>query len=304
MLYCNVNVHVGNQFLSGISSTVTYDQVSDLIRIEMVHGLSMSPQPGQHFFLYQPGVLKFWENHPFSLGAWTSASEKVGKKLIFYVRPYDGWTRLLRDQAIKTGGTFQPKLLLEGPYGHTEPLHHFDTNLMVVGGTGIAAAVPYLLSHSERAKKSLTKTSKIHIVWAIRERAMWDQVFTDDLEPLLRHGDITITVYCTKLPTCIPDSNSDCAEAEVNSTPKEKTSAITSNPVNSLTNSGLRFLPGRPNLRELLMTEVNECKNSSSSLCVFTCGPAQMADELRSSVYDTMKHGFHEIEYCEEAFGW
>jgi hypothetical protein len=32
-------------------------------------------------------------------------------------------------------------------------MHHFDINLMVVGGTGIAAAVPYLLSHLERAKR-------------------------------------------------------------------------------------------------------------------------------------------------------
>lgn len=308
-----MNVHIGRQFQKEASSTVIYDQTSDLVRIEMVLGTSMAPKPGQHFFLYQGGVLKFWENHPFSLGAWTAVSESKAEgslrnatqnKLIFYVRPYDGWTRRLRDQASKANGIFQPKLLLEGPYGHTEPLHRFDTNLMIVGGTGIAAAIPYLLSHLERVKTSQTKTNKIHLVWAIRERAMWTHVFTDDLKHVLQSSDITITAYCTKLGPSIEDSSSQSALSDVTTTPKEKLSVTIATPPNSPTHGGLRFLPGRPSVRQLLMTEVEECKASSSTLGVLTCGPAQMADECRSSVYDAMKHGFHHIDYFEEAFGW
>lgn len=313
IVYCNVNVRIGKQFQAGTSSIVIYDQSSDLIKIEMVLGTSMAPKPGQHFFLYQGGVLKFWENHPFSLGAWTTASGgktegspsgTTHNKLIFYVRPYDGWTRRLRDQASNANGIFRPKLLLEGPYGHTEPLHHFDTNLMIVGGTGIAAAIPYLLSHLERSKAGQTRTCRIHLVWVIREQTMWSHVFTDDLEHVLQSSDITITVYCTKPAPLIQDSGSQNERSDVAMTPKEKLPVTTATPLNSPTRSGLHLLPGRPSVRQLLMVEVGECKASSSSLGVFTCGPAQMADECRSSVYDAMKHGFHSIDYFEEAFGW
>lgn len=273
----------------------------------MVARTSTNPKPGQHYFVYQGNVLKFWENHPFSLGAWAPASEvkseggpsRKHQKLVFYVRPYDGWTRRLRDQCRNAGFIFEPKLLLEGPYGHTAPLHHFDTNLMIVGGTGVAAAVPYLLSHTELVKKSQTKTSKIHLVWVIRHREMWDQVFTDDLEHLLSDNDITISIYCTKLAPSLENSNSYVNESRV-----EKVSAIAATPIDSPSQSGLQFVPGRPNVHELVMAEVEKSKASSSSLGVFTCGPAQMAGECRSSVYEAMKHGFHEIDYFEEAFGW
>jgi predicted ferric reductase len=313
MLFCNLNALIGNNFLSGTSSKVTYDEVSDLIRIEMLPGASTSPKPGQHYFVYQGGILKFWENHPFSLGAWAPASGSKGEgdssakdqnKLIFYVRPYDGWTRRLRDQCRKANGFFEPKLLLEGPYGHSEPLHHFDTNLIVVGGTGIAAAVPYLLSHLERVKTSQTKTLKIHLVWVVRQREMWDQVFTADLEQVLQRSDISITVYCTKLSSSIEISSSNDSRSSVIETPKEKLSTITAATVSSPTQTGPHIMPGRPNVRELVLTEVEESKASSSSIGIFTCGPAQMADECRSSVYEAMKHGFHQIDYFEEAFGW
>ncbi|KAJ5272462.1 FAD-binding 8 [Penicillium angulare] len=142
MVYCNMNAHVGGGFLRATSSTATYDPVSDLIKIEIVPGVTTSPNLG--------GILKFLENHTFSLGAWASASEVKAengspkdnlKKLIFYIRPYDGWTRRLPDQCRKASGVFHPKLLLKGPYGHTEPMHHFHRNLIVVGGTGIACIV-------------------------------------------------------------------------------------------------------------------------------------------------------------------
>ncbi|CAG8200313.1 unnamed protein product [Penicillium salamii] len=305
IVYCNLNVRFGKNVFSGSHSTVTFNEESDLIKIEVIPGISTSPKPGQHYFIYQGGVLKFWENHPFSLGAWTTAAVKSEdrspateeSKLIFYIRPYDGWTRRLRDQCRKAGAAFHPNLVIEGPYGHAEPMHYFDTNLIVVGGTGIAAAVPYLLSHLGRVKRRQTKTSRIHLVWSIRQREMCDQVFTDDLQQILRCNDIKITVYCTKLEKTLQRFSPDGFET------KDIVSATAATPVDSPSN-GVRLMPGRPNVAELLTAEVEESKASASSLGVLTCGPAQMADECRSSVYKAMKHGFHAIDYFEEAFGW
>jgi hypothetical protein len=52
--------------VSGTPSTVIYDVESDLITIDRILGtLARKPRPGQHYFIYQGGVLKLWANHPF-----------------------------------------------------------------------------------------------------------------------------------------------------------------------------------------------------------------------------------------------
>ncbi|KAJ5373542.1 FAD-binding 8 [Penicillium concentricum] len=314
VVYCNLNARFGKEFL-GTATTVTYSEASDLVRIEMVPGAaSLTPRPGQLYYIYQATWLKGWENHPFSLGAWapssTADNEKSapasqnGQKLIFYVRPYDGWTRRLRDQCRKAGGIIRPKLLLEGAYGHSEPVYAYNTLLIIVGGTGIAVAVPYLLDHIARVKEGKTKTTKIQLVWSVRQKEMFNEVFNEELAEIMQHNDITITVFCTRLSKITSDSDSDDVTIS-----KELSSGVA--PVIRATgadsptsNSSLRFMPGRPDIREIVKSEVQDSQNSSTNLAVLTCGPAQMADECRGSVYETMKNGFQDIEYFEEAFGW
>lgn len=314
MVYCNLNARFGKQFL-GTATTVTYSEASDLVRIEMVPAAaSLTPRPGQLYYIYQATWLKGWENHPFSLGAWAPSSRanneksasapQNGYRLIFYVRPYDGWTRRLRDQCRKAGGVIRPKLLLEGAYGHSEPVYAYNTLLIIVGGTGIAVAVPYLLDHISRVKEGKTKTTKIQLVWSVRQKEMFNEVFNEELAEILQHSDITITIFCTRLSKITSDSESDDVTF-----PKELSSGVA--PVIKATgaesptsNSSLRFIPGRPNIRETVISEVSEAQTSSTNLAVLTCGPAQMADECRGTVYEAMKNGFQDIEYFEEAFGW
>lgn len=55
-----------------------YEPSSDVIRITIQHRSSLSPGPGQYYHLYQPFVVRgWWENHPFSLGAYTTPSQPV-----------------------------------------------------------------------------------------------------------------------------------------------------------------------------------------------------------------------------------
>lgn len=314
VVYRNLNAQFGKQFW-GTSTTVTYSEASDLVRIEMVPGsTTLTPSPDQLYYLYQATTwLKGWENHPFSLGAWAPAlgisSEKSGstsqneKELIFYVQPYDGWTRRLRDQCRKAGGMIRPKLLLEGAYGHAEPVHTYNTLVIIVGGTGIAVAVPYLLDHIARVKEGKTKTTKIQLVWSVRQREMCNEVFNEGLAEITQHPDITITVFCTRLSKISIDSESDTTiakELSLGAAPAIKTTGSDS----SISSSSLRFMPGRPNIGDIVAAEVQEAQSSSTNLGVLTCGPAQMADECRATVYDVMKSGFQDIEYFEESFGW
>ncbi|KAL4754497.1 ferric reductase like transmembrane component-domain-containing protein [Aspergillus terricola var. indicus] len=372
--YCNLNVRFGRQFSRTTSSLVQYFEDSDLIRVEISPASStLKPAPGQHYYIYQPVTLKGWENHPFTLGAYVpplslaARSESIqgheeaqqDSKLIFYIRPYDGWTRRLRDQCRKSGlPVIKPKLLLEGPYGHAAPLHTFDTVLMVVGGTGIAAAVPYIIDHISRSGGAAkTRTTRVRLVWSARTKEMFERVFCDELAGILGHEDILTSFYCTgsKASTSPSSSSSSSVaglelslatkekEADVAVLPTGEKSPSTSNlssssngnaAVNAQTPSRdsppaaaaaaadreastdisklaparnpVEFLPGRPNVRAIVTAEAQKGRANSSRLAVLTCGPAQMADECRQTVYEVMrgKDGLRDVEYFEEAFGW
>ncbi|KAE8416081.1 ferric reductase like transmembrane component-domain-containing protein [Aspergillus pseudocaelatus] len=306
--YCNLNVRFGKQFMSTTKSTVHYCEASDLIKVELYPAsTTLTPRPGQHYYLYQPISLKGWENHPFTLGAYVLAQEKdseQGNKLIFYIRPYDGWTRCLRDLCRKAQVDIHLPLLLEGPYGSTAALHTCESILMIVGGTGIAAAVPYIIEHVSRAKERTTRTVRIQLVWSARSTEMYSQVFCDELSTLLHHEDITTTYFCTSKSSFGLEMKTESGElpgeSPVRSTLGDKEGNVTS----SVRNGTVQFLSGRPDVGGIIKTEVQEAKVSSGRLAVLTCGPAQMADDCRQMVYEVMKDGFQDIEYHEEAFGW
>ncbi|KAL4816604.1 ferric reductase like transmembrane component-domain-containing protein [Aspergillus spinulosporus] len=373
--YCNLNVRFGRQLRRTTSSLVQYFEDSDLIKVELSPASStLKPAPGQHYYIYQPVTLKGWENHPFTLGAYippsqsrATGSESLGahekaqqdSKLVFYIRPYDGWTRRLRDQYRKSGlSVIRPKLLLEGPYGHAAPLHTFDTVLMVVGGTGIAAAMPYIIDHISRSGGAAkTRTTRVRLVWSARSNETFERVFCDELAGILGHEDILTSFYCTstKAPSQSSSTPSSSAAAlELSLATKEKEADVAVLPtgemppsISNLSSSRngsavldartpsrgsppaaaaaaadreasadisklapsrnpVEFLSGRPNIRAIVTTEAQEAKANSSRLAVLTCGPAQMADECRQTVYEVMrgKDGFRDVEYFEEAFGW
>ncbi|KAL2849922.1 ferric reductase NAD binding domain-containing protein [Aspergillus pseudoustus] len=304
--YCNLNVRFGKGLLSP-TSRIEYFEDSDLIRVEVFASPALSPGPGQHYSLYQPVTLKGWENHPFTLGAYVlPQSQEDRSKLIFYIRPYDGWTRRLRDQCRKgQNGIIQPKLLLEGPYSHTAPLHTFDTVLIIVGGTGIAAAVPYIIDHVSRLAEGRTRTLKIKLVWSARTNGIYSRIFCSELSTLLHHETISTRFYCTKA-TSLPDAKSETtsnsssdAVATTGSVTEKKGVDVSGTPVEPML-----FLTGRPEVHSLVASKANKAKASCGRLAVLTCGPAQIADDCRQTVYKIIKGGFRDIEYYKEAFGW
>ncbi|PYH48527.1 ferric reductase family protein [Aspergillus saccharolyticus JOP 1030-1] len=322
VIYCNWSVWAGKGFVKTTSSTVTYSPASDLIRIEMTPAAKgLTPASGQHYYLYQPSTLRGWENHPFTLGCYNLSGPEP--KLTFYIRPYDGWTRRLRDRCrwADTGAlAITPRLLLEGPYGHQAPLHTFDTLLLIVGGTGIAAAVPYILDHVSRlAAPAKTRTTRIHLVWSSRQRQMFDEICCTDLATALECPDIQTTLYCTDkrsmgaTTTVVADEEFASSAAPpiqaVDTESKEvgpvmqDSSSQESQPI-KVEHLGLELFYGRPDIPATVQATAEEARASVSRLAVLMCGPAEMADACRMAVYWVMKGGFRDVEYFEEAFGW
>ncbi|KAL4803397.1 ferric reductase like transmembrane component-domain-containing protein [Aspergillus unguis] len=225
---------------------------------------SLDPQPGQYYFLYQPFRLTGWESHPFTVGCWryevgdTSERARGPKteeidtsqipllsddssgnsqprlnlgslqptslRLVFWIRPYDGWTRKLRDscraskqaaednQASKLPMDISINMLIEGPYGHEFPLWNYERVLLLAGGTGIASAVPYIHEHIRRANsfpgscgeeeqvaqnKAGTRITSMHLVWVTRQAAFIDSLAGQELSTALGRDDFHGEFYVT-----------------------------------------------------------------------------------------------------------
>lgn len=320
-----------------------YSAATDVIRIHIQSSsLPLKPEPGQYYYLYQPFAFKGWENHPFSLGAYSieqeassraqprideasskemtstaaatgvvSSSESSSSSLsdrasaggaaandfVFWIRPYDGWTRRLRDQCLKSTSSessIEPRLLIEGPYGHSTPLHTFDTVVLIAGGTGIAAAAPYMLDHRARCSSTSpgyrTRTTKVKLVWAVKQAAFIRDVCSNELAAALRRDDTRCALFAT---SGAAEARGDGGDGEDGA----EEGAVAAG-------EGFEIHHGRPDVAAFVAEAAQEATESGAKTVVFVCGPAGMVDETRAAVHAEMKKGCRAISYVEECFGW
>jgi NAD(P)H-flavin reductase len=349
LAYCNI--HVG---LSGnvhhTKSTATYDKESDMIRLEVIPGsMLLKPKPNQHYYLYQPGTLRCWENHPFTLAHWeevrtsspstsltssnttftntksnsntkiatsssslssttpdspidqspdtTTKSDSLtattgSNRLLFYIRPFNGWTQRLRSDCLrKPSSITNPTILIEGPYGHSAPLHAYENIVFITGGTGIAGATAYLTDHLARSATGTTCTTNITLLWATKQAAMIRAIAAKELAPVRGRNDVCTSFYTT--------GRHEVAASLETKTPDDATSG-------SLV-SDVEITYGRPNIAAVLQGVIDVVAAAGSKggrIAVLVCGPAGMADEARSAVHKALKDGRRGVEYLEETFGW
>lgn len=341
ILHCNFRVKFGRDMISITHSTATYSERSDVIRLEVCPAvLEMTPLPGQFYHLYQPTTWTGYENHPFTLGAWTPGSSATSEQdlqsedeskgfktydssdfessssssstkspflhhtsssrdqstpsLVFWIRPYDGWTRKLRDQCLASAPhTCHPTLLLEGPYGHTASLNTYDTILLIAGGTGIASAVPYIIDHISRCESSNTNTTSVRLIWTARQKSFIEEICENELAHALIRDDFAAEFYTTRPPTNdhISTLYDNCA-----SLPHEIAAEV------ELPELEIRH--ERPDIRNAILDTAREGEEEGASTAVLVCGPAGMADAARGAVCEGMREGCRGIGYFEEAFGW
>ncbi|KAJ5953632.1 hypothetical protein N7454_000528 [Penicillium verhagenii] len=205
-------------------------------------------------------------------------------KAIFWIRPYDGWTRNLREQCLRSKvEPVNTTILLEGPYGHHFPLWKYESVLMIVGGTGIASAVPYLQDHLRRSgqdwqegSEEKTNIRDIELIWTTKQIPFIKDVTNKELKPLLARGDFQASFYSTGSSAIPPEDMSEI---------------------------GYEITPGRPHLQSLIMSRACDASSAGISLAVLACGPAGMADEARAAAHLAMRQGYR-IKYVEESFAW
>ena len=129
--------------------------------------------PGQHIYLRIPQLAVF-DNHPFTIaGIDTSPFHGNEQQTIpLFLRSYAGFTRRLRSHLAALPDS-RLEAWVEGPYGghHRDLGSAFDDVILVAGGGGISAILPWLeyFVFAMRSKRRLM-TARVKLVWSIRHR--------------------------------------------------------------------------------------------------------------------------------------
>jgi NAD(P)H-flavin reductase len=278
--------------------------------------------PGVFVYIYVPGVY-FWQSHPFTIASWHQPSDHPlittpgtsssygtmviasppltnnklsthrslsGNTFDLLIRPQQGMTKKLYQAVEKLGpGGGDMEVLIEGPYGHTHPLLQYDTAILIGGGVGCTATVPYLQEAVYNA--NVTATRHLIFIWVVQydDQLSWAQ---DDIEECLDHINRTRTVS---------------ANDEAESTASEKSSLALDVAVYVTRSArqlddpkkqqeGWNVAYGtRPDLDKLLGQYV---ETAPGSVAMLHCGPDRMSDQIRRI------SALHGIPYFEEAFNW
>ncbi|KAI1078820.1 ferric reductase like transmembrane component [Whalleya microplaca] len=271
------------------------------------------PDPGTFYYLHILNDVRFWESHPFTMASvrsiresdlsvdiprsnndiseeetsllsrrsgdlhHTSRSNSLDKPTLamtFLIRPYDSSTQRLAQAAAATWPhPASLRVIVEGPYGHQQPFHRFDSILFIVGGSGIVVPLTYL----EVLGKATSRIRCVHIVWAVREATFASSVLREDLRDM--YDDFlspSLDIYVTK-----DGDSSQLAEVPKN----------------------IRVFHDRPRVKDALAEAVSGF-GGRGPFAVVACGPPRMADDTRKAVVDMIGQGHTSIEYFEESFNW
>ncbi|WVQ64893.1 uncharacterized protein L199_003062 [Kwoniella botswanensis] len=184
---------------SGINTNATIPwSPSDqrgLIRLSITTSIKIVPQPGQYYFIYTPYSLKPWENHPFTLASWTVNAHD--STLNFLVAPLKGATKRWQKKILKNQERkVDMRLLLEGAYGHTNPVEQYDRVLFLIGGSGITSILPYLYKLkliSIQVPEPMVR--EIRVIWIVKDQNYAKDVLEHELK---EYVDMAV---CGDIPT-------------------------------------------------------------------------------------------------------
>jgi predicted ferric reductase len=278
----------------------TYDPQSNIIRLVIPYKTSFyHPNPGTFYYLHVLNDTRFWESHPFTMAHSSSIHHRISQRtgedspllqdeedgilvsevkelapsMTFLIRPYDSFTfRVKSAAAVCWPEAASLRVLVEGPYGHTQPFNQFDNVLFVVGGSGIVVPLTYLHSLI-----SSTRTRSIRVVWAVRERNFAEDIIQRDFGHLNRSKKLSLKICITHCENFRDGLHDTIPKSVI-----------------------VRY--GRPNVRNEVESTITSV--TTGSLAVVSCGPAAMADQTRSAVVDMLGPTGPLVEYFEESFKW
>lgn len=297
---------------------------SNIIQITVFPRVGWNFGPGQHCFLYFPGLEKLWENHPFSVAGWrrkgqtlpvvsarpstnesdvkeTSKVQTVAQEpevqdcvaVRFLVRVHSGATAELQRRLTSCSpGVMEMSVYTEGPYaGHKstlQPLLATDTVLCLVGGIGITNALGFIQEYASASPRSVESQGKSRGVMSQAKRFILAWSVRE--MALLDHvkQNFLIGVEGVEfLFWCTGDIPAGKKEDPAQDVGSLRTSAEAPPTL------------GRMDIGSVIRSSVEPGHHTT----VLVCGPGAMADEAAKEVVKCVKSGSH-VDIVEEAYAW
>ncbi|ORZ18017.1 ferric reductase like transmembrane component-domain-containing protein [Absidia repens] len=223
----------------------------------------------------------------------TTTTTTAGNTFDLLIRPQKGMTKKLYEAVEKLGPDGGDMyVLVEGPYGHSHPVLQYDTAILVGGGVGCTATVPYLQEAVYNASKNATR--HLVFVWVVQhdDQLNWAQ---QDIEDCLSHINVKKTQETSTGNEDLAANTSLTLDVFIYATRSTKSNDVKKEK-DQQQQEGLTLSYGvRPDLDKLLGQYI---ESAQGSVAILHCGPARMSDQIRQI------SAHHGVAYLEEAFEW
>ncbi|KAK8153757.1 ferric reductase like transmembrane component-domain-containing protein [Phyllosticta citrichinensis] len=163
-----------------------------LVRVEVQQPPNFAFKPAQHCFLRFHHLAPF-DHHPFTIasspppsppqprGEHDSEKGPADAPLVFLVKVRDGFTRRLAARCEMSAVDHDAPVLhtsvcLDGPYGgfpYPRLENRYDALLLVAGGSGISACLPWLL-HMAALPRQQARLTRVTLIWVFRDPQSFD----------------------------------------------------------------------------------------------------------------------------------
>ena len=319
-----LNIH--SQWFTGAPTTLTR-LPGAMTRIEVLPPPGFTHTPAQHCFLRFPSV-SLTDNHPFTISTTAPLQDltTVGRdaadrnptekpqSLVFLARTYAGFTRKLAAYSAS-----QPDILasawIDGPYGGTSrPIQRlYDTLILVAGGAGITACLPWLqydVHRSNPEPRDGFRVKRVVLVWVLRQEQHFSWV-GDALESARAaavESDVAVEMrfYVTNRAAStavVSDAlGMSAVDNEIELLDNPQSPSRPSPRTDRMTRLG-ECVSGRPRMKSLIPEVVGQEKTM-----VIGCGPESLRDDLANACARlqarVLRGEAQEVAMHLEAFGW
>ncbi|PVH82906.1 hypothetical protein DL98DRAFT_652887 [Cadophora sp. DSE1049] len=284
------------------SSTAIFELTVQMTRIEMLAPRGFQFSPAQHCFLRFPSI-SYTDSHPFTIVSAPVPSTRgfhgreYQQTLVFLARSHEGFTKKLANYYASHPNQ-EVQAWIEGPYGGIcRPIERvYDTLILVAGGTGITACLPWLEYVTSKAEN--IRCLDVVLIWVMRERehAAWaeptlEMVATRTRTPVL----VKTRFFVTSAPAIVeaPEADEENPKTELPGRDSDLQSA----------GHPIQLAAGRPYIGALIEEEIMEGKNF-----VFGCGPEGMRSDIANACSKAQKRvmrgEIQEVALHLEALGW
>lgn len=274
----------------GLQTAILTDCGQDVVRMTVKKPKLFKYYSGSFAFFYfvdlnDPFYMP-WQSHPFTILTTPKENTENKDTLIVYFKAKKGITKNMLNKILRSGKeSIRCKVFIEGPYGNTIPTITSEANRKFVGvsaGLGVSAVYPHYVKILESRNTSIRHS----FYWVINDFSYLNWFSSELFWLQSQNCDVKIIYTGSK-------------ELE------ESSSLFSEDDEKMLKTLSVDRIYGRPNLMEIVSSEVGSCNAQLTDITFISCGPSAFNDTFRHNVRDCIsEHTKVNINLEQESFTW